>query len=281
MFRFSIDITGKIRSCLFVLAALWEQGPAVAEIMLAKIQQSLGEGDEPPDFLAQIQALGLMLKSELDRMVKLDRMLVDENDLRASLLKARNGDIAKLTQRVAGLRRIVLGCYAVPDAAKLGLIGRFSREPIALLRQAELISERLQGDDLEAMLGQTMFDPPIDPKPYALQIEPDIEVVRQSMEAHSRSRRRIDQLLAEKKEAVKTYDITFLRISRQFEDLCRLAGKDDLANKVRPSASRPGQTEDEPTDDEVAQAADTVNSAVESKPSQANAETAVETATIA
>lgn len=136
MARFSIDVTGKIRSCLFVLAALSEQGPKVAQLVLAKVMPSLGEGDEPPQFLAQIQALGHMLRSALDLMVELDRQLVDENDLRAGLLQARDSDVANLRRRAVGLRRIVTGCYTAPEAASLGLVGRFSREPIALLRQS-------------------------------------------------------------------------------------------------------------------------------------------------
>ncbi len=274
MLRFSIDVTGKIRSCLFVLSALLEQGPAVAKLVLAKALPSLGEGDEPPPFLAQIQALGLILKSALDRMVDLDRMLVDENDLRASLLKTRNDLAAKLAQRAGGLRRIIIGCYLAPEVAKLGLIGRFSREPIMLLRQSELVCKRLQGDGLEETLGKAMFDPPIDPRPYALQIEPDIEVVRQSVEAHNRSRRRVDQLLAEKKEAVQVYDVTFLRVTRQFEDLCRLAGKNDLADKVRPSVARPGQTEEEPADGAAPDATGGVDAAGEPEPATTDSESA-------
>jgi hypothetical protein len=251
MVRLSIDVTSKIRFCLFVLAALSEQGPKVAELVQAKSLPSLGEGDEPPPFLAQIQALGRLLQAALDRLVERDRELVDENDRRAALLKARDGDAGKLRRRIVGLRRIIFGCYAAPEAAKLGLVGRFSREPIALLRQSELICKRLQGDDLAQTLGEPLFDPPIDPEPFARQVEPDIEVVRQSFDAHHRSKRRLDQLLAEKKTAMADYNVTFLRVARQFEDLCRLAGENDLADKVRPSASRPGQTENDPAEDAV------------------------------
>ncbi len=75
MAKLTAMITRKVRSCLFLLAAFTEQGPMVADLVLGKLQPRLEEGEEPPPFLAQVQALGRLLKASLDEMVELDRKL--------------------------------------------------------------------------------------------------------------------------------------------------------------------------------------------------------------
>ena len=42
----------------------------------------------------------------------------------------------------------ILGYYEKPDLASLGLEGATARDPLAVLRQAELVDEQLQRDDL-------------------------------------------------------------------------------------------------------------------------------------
>ena len=75
--------------------------------------------------------------------------------------------------------------------------------------------------------------------------------LRDAHEVHQQSSRRVDELLDDKREAVATYDVTFVRVARQFEDLCRLAGKNTLADKVRPSTRRKGETAVQPDDSDV------------------------------
>ena len=207
MARLSTEITGKIRSALFLLAALTEQGPMVAELVVEKYRASLAAGDQPAGLLTQIRTLGQILKAALDLMVELDRNLYDEDELRATRFKEREDLGSELSLRVSGVRRIVTGHYRAPKVGKIGLEGRLAREPIALIRQTELICERLRRDNLEQLLGDPLFEPPYDPRLCVPQIELVVEDLRQAFEIHQRSRRRVDKLLARKQEAVAEYDV--------------------------------------------------------------------------
>ncbi|MEM7354511.1 MAG: hypothetical protein AAF657_27130 [Acidobacteriota bacterium] len=249
MAKLSTQITGKIRSGLFLLSALSQQGPRVAELLLMRARTSLPEDEEPVDFLAQIRGLGQILQATLNRMVEADRALYRENAKRAQRLSERDDQVTTLGKRVRGVRRILTGAYDAPDIARLGLEGRTPREPVALLRRAELLLEGLRREDLDQLLKEPLFLPPLDPRPYVPQIELLAETLRLAYEAHQASRRRVDELLAEKKTAVAAYHTAFLRVARQFEDLCRLAGLQELAEKVRPSLTRRGETQVRPEKD--------------------------------
>ena len=81
-------------------------------------------------------------------------------------------------------------------------------------------------------------------------------------EGINEAERRTARARLEKNKIQKAHHKTFLRTARVFEDFCRLAGDDDLADKIRrtvrsrTSRQEPGEGED--VVDEPADAADPV-----------------------
>ncbi len=63
------------------------------------------------------------------------------------------------------------------------------------------------------------------------------------------AKRRTEDAFLAKQKATNVYDLLFLRAARIFEDSCRLVGRDELADRIRPSEKRPGRTEEAPPED--------------------------------
>ncbi len=69
---------------------------------------------------------------------------------------------------------------------------------MVFLRFLLFSSCRLVRDDLVQLLGEPLVEPPLDPRPQEPQIMPAVEALREADQAYQRSRRRIDELRAQK-----------------------------------------------------------------------------------
>ncbi len=81
--------------------------------------------------------------------------------------------------------------------------------------------------------------------------------LREVLDGIGGAKRRAEDAYLKKVEATKSYDQLFTRAARTFEDWCRLIGRDELADRIRPSEKRPGRTVQEPPEpsEEIADAA--------------------------
>lgn len=235
------------KSCRFVLAAIFLHGPGLGRDLLQLFGPRTDEGPAL-DFLGSIMALGSKLKEAIGRVVAADKVLFIANAAHQSAVKARDVNALSLSLQVGAVRgacRILLTELSVGE---YGFDQSTTQDPVLLLAQTERVVEHLQSG--EAKSSGTFFPgDDFDPAKYAHHLETGAVKLRSSLDEVAETRRRAELMMLEKENLTEEYDNFFLHGARLFESYCRLVGKKELADRLRPSEVNRGRTEVEP--DEV------------------------------
>lgn len=283
----SKEVTDRVRSCRFVLASFVKEGAEVAAIVQDKLRPAgsselrEAEGEAPsqvPLFADPLAAVAQTIRWVMDRMISMDRDLYAALAWEGSLRQKRESLTKKLAGLIVGLRSTLSGQYPHADMMGLGLQRLVARDTTTILRRAETVIQQARAPNLTEMLGDPRFENASDYLELVGEIPEVMNELLQVVEDFEASKRDTEAVREKKQGAMDEYDRYFLRGTRIYEDLCRFAGKDKLANRVRPSEQRPGVTEEEPDDvsDEDIEAAD--ESPAEGPPPAAEANVAIEAA---
>ncbi len=246
----SKETTDREKSFVFLHSVFLLQGPSVARELVELCHPALqGDGgpSEEPDFLSVILGFSRALKESLGRLVTADEQHYAEKASYNAVLQQRDSLSRKLTGLIVALRRIILGSHEKPDLNRLGLEGDTAREPVPVLRQADRIVKIFAEGKLEALVGSPIFDDaPFEVKGRGDQLKAVADDLREVLQEVGDANRQTENAYLKKVEVTNAYDQLFTRAARTFEDWCRLVGRNELADRIRPSERRPGRTVQEP-----------------------------------
>jgi hypothetical protein len=236
----SKQVTDRQKSASAVIAAGETHAERVGTELDALLAPYLRPGEEMPSLSLLMHLVARSLADTRDRMVAADEAHIAELADDAAPREARDAAATALSEEITDLREWLTGLYGAAAVPRFGFSDVTPRDPVQLVRF---------GREIVAALGKRDL-----PRPRRQDIQWDaaatvrkLEGLCDELDGHlkdvAREVREAEATQVGKNTAVSAYDERFSRVANCLTGVFRMAGHVDLADRVRPSARRPGQTE--------------------------------------
>ena len=262
-------VTARIQSCRTVVWAIDTFGGRLVDELGPSFTPLLGEGQVMP-FETQLELFKKRLILVRDQLVAADRAYRDQRAQETLVRGRRDAAVQEVNRDVVDLRDALKGVYTAERLAELGFPRRMPRGPEKLSEQASYLNLRLGDPDLD--LSGARYEFQVEPTNLVTKLSGSSATLQQAIEDLAREKRESEALKLAKDDALERYNSSFLWIARSVESLLRLAGLDKVAERVRPSSRRKGETErkdDSPEDGATEGEASSEASPSEAEPSEA------------
>lgn len=234
-------VSDRVQLCREVLWAISTYGDRLVGNLGDTFAPLLGDGETLP-FDVQLALFAKKLTGVSGEMVETARAYRDQKAQEAVVRGLRNERAKEVNSGVVGLRQAFTGIYSDEKLAEFGFARRTPKPPSELLEQASHLVDRLSDEELD-LNGSRFGDFQLDAPALARELVESVDGLRAAEDELTRQKRRSEALKLAKDEAVIEHDRSFVWIAQTVESLCRLAGLDEVARRVRPPRRRPGLTE--------------------------------------
>ena len=234
----SKQVTDREKSARAVVAVGETQAEASGVALGELLKPHLAKGEALPDMALVMTLVSRALDARKAVMVKADAAHEAELGDDEPVRRARDEAAQALSEKVVELREVLTGLYgsATASAVLTGptpvdpvVLSRFAGEAATQLARVKLPPTRIKGAKL-------------DTAEVASALEERRATLDTQLKDVARELREAQATLDAKSRAMTAYDELFGGAAMTLAGLLRLAGKADLAAKVKPSTRRPGQT---------------------------------------
>jgi len=236
----SKQVTDRKKSALAVASAGRTHTGDVSASLRGLLSPYLKKGEDLPDIALLVELTARALDSAEATMSAADEANLRELSDDDAPRRARDEAAAALSDELVALREWLTGLYGPGALKSLGFSSATPEDPVVL--------ERFAGEVISGIQAKPL------PKPRYKGVKWDptetiakIETLRTDLQSHladvAREVREAEATLRAKVDAIVAYDERFSGVATFLVGLFRLAGETALAERVRPSSRRPGQTE--------------------------------------
>ncbi len=226
--------------CDRVVGAAQVQGPGIGNRLGEFLSPGLRDGETVPDQGATIQLYGRKLQSYRDTMVETDADYLKQRAALADLQLENEALTGKLKGSILSLRSTWQGLFGKESLRALGLDFKLVQEPQGLLRQGEIIRERLVSSEGE-LTPERWVKVTLAREELVSELDDDLGEVRTTVRRLVDQRKVVDTAKVRKDQALQEFDRQFIPIARMLEATFRVAGETELADRIRPTVRQLGR----------------------------------------
>ncbi len=234
------ETTSRKKSSEFVESAVWIHGAGIGVALADKLAGELRDGEQMPDVSFLLELMARRMGRFRQHLLEAAEAHVEELAADDALRRQRDTAMKALQRAYITTRRTVADGYSPEDAAALGFETNVATDPAMMEVQIERLLTnfaRLEVQELRPIIPTVQFVPSEGESTF----RPHLDKLIEARAALNQEKRKADETLLAKNEAVKENDREFGQISRCIETTFAFAGQEDLAERVRPSSRRPGR----------------------------------------
>lgn len=238
----------------FVINSIRTQKSTVTAELNLGFGEALPEGIPQPDWDSLQESHVVRLEGSIGGIRQTEREHRQNLARMSALRKQRRTIVDGLLGEYRKLRSSVDGNYPAEGLIVLGIENPPVRRFAAVREQMPEILGLLRDPDLAARMPEPRpGHAALDFESFAVPMESGIQALEESMETIQEMRKILDESLLAKREALEENRRIYLNLARIQEGYYRLAGLDDLADRIRTEVYRVGgprrsSTDGEPTD---------------------------------
>lgn len=214
-----------------VVAAIEVQGATIAE----KAQEALFEKKKAPALASFVEQLGKVLRVAEDDLRAKDASYLAELTNDEGVRSERDAADAALRELLIGARSIIVGAYGSAFAASVGLGTNIERRPDLLVAQSRNVGQLLTTKKAPASkVGKTK----IKLSDIASSLEAGASELERKLAAVERDRREAQTAMVARDQATERWERVYGAVAEILVGLAFVAGEDELAARIKPTARR-------------------------------------------